>query len=224
MLPTPSEGRLKQSPEGIARGHDSLHVPLGQRRVDRQGECLVGSAFGLGQRRTAPELGQPVHGRLHRHPTVDPLAPQGSGERVPVRTAVARNPHDVLLVGVPVPAIGRADSAQLPVEIAGPLTTLSDLVVRRLGLTFLQHQQPVPLPDVEEPSHVGLPPEAVYDDNGRGPGSYGGFDSGRIEAVGHRMYVREDRKRTSECHRLGDLDVPEGRYDDLVTDSDAAWP
>jgi len=82
----------------------------------------------------------------------------------------------------------------------------------------------VPLAEREQSRHVGRSPESVYDNDGRRPRSYRRFDSGGVKAVADRMYVREHRKRTRECHRLGDLDVPEGRHDDLVTDSDAGGP
>jgi hypothetical protein len=64
----------------------------------------------------------------------------------------------------------------------------------------------------------------VYDNDNRCTRSYGVFDGRRVKAIADRVYVRENRKRPSECHRLGDLHVPEGRYDDLVTDSDAGGP
>ncbi|GGR97985.1 hypothetical protein GCM10010236_60810 [Streptomyces eurythermus] len=64
----------------------------------------------------------------------------------------------------------------------------------------------------------------MHDNDGRGAGSYGRLDRARGEAVGRRVYVGEHRERARQDHGLGDLDVPEGRYDDLVTDSDSGGP
>jgi hypothetical protein len=88
----------------------------------------------------------------------------------------------------------------------------------------LQHQKPVPLADTVQPREVGRPSETVHDNDSRGPRSYGGLDAGRIEAVRRRIYLGEHRKRTGQDHGLGNLYVPEGRYDDLVTDADAGSP
>nr|BFD82318.1 hypothetical protein StreXyl84_17190 [Streptomyces sp. Xyl84] len=55
--------------------------------------------------------------------------------------------------------------------------------------------------------------------DGRGPGSYGRFDGGRVEAVGRGVYVGEHRQRTHLDGRLGHLDIAERRNDDLITDS-----
>jgi hypothetical protein len=80
-----------------------------------------------------------------RHPTS--LRPQGAREGVPIGPPVARHPHDVLLIGVPVPTVGHPHAhSTSPVQVSGTLPTLRDLVVRRFGLALLQHQQPMPPP------------------------------------------------------------------------------
>jgi hypothetical protein len=82
----------------------------------------------------------------------------------------------------------------------------------------------MPLPDPEHPRHVGQPPESMYDNYRRRTRSYGRFDSGRVEAVRHRIYVGEHRQPTRQGDGLGDFHVPERRHDDLVTESDACGP
>jgi hypothetical protein len=125
---------------------------------------------------------------------------------------------------VPITAVGLAHTLQLPIEVSRPLPALSDFVVRRLGLPLLQHEQPVTLPQSVQRRDAGPPPESMYDHHGRGPRGHGRLDSGRVQAVAHRIYVGEHRKRTGQDNSLGDLDVPEGRHHDLVTDSDAGGP
>jgi hypothetical protein len=125
---------------------------------------------------------------------------------------------------VPIASFGRAHSPQSGVEISGPLPALRYLVARRLRLPVLQHQQPVPLPDLVQPRHVSSPAEPVYGYEGGRPRSHDRFHSGRFHAVRHRIYVREHRQRTGLGNGLGDLHVPEGRHDDLVTGSDAGRP
>lgn len=75
-----------------------------------------------------------------------------------------------------------------------------------------------------QPPDIRRPAEAVHDNDRRGARSYDRFDGGRVQAVRHRIDVGEHRKRTRQGDRSGDLHIPEGRHDDLVTDSDACGP
>ncbi len=162
-----------------------------------------------------------MHGRLHRHLAVNSPRPHGASEGIPVGPPVPGHAHDVLLVGVPVTPVGRPHTLQLRVQIGGPLPPLSNLVVRHLGLALFQYEQPVLLSDPVQPRDIGGPPEAVHDHDSRGTRGHDRLHGGRVQAVRHRIYVGEHRKRPRQDHGLGDLGVPEGRYDDLVADADA---
>lgn len=87
--------------------------------------------------------------------------------------------------------------------------TLPDLVVRRLRLALLQHQETVPLPSPPQPREISRPTEAVYGDDSHRPRSDDGIDGCGIEAVRGRVDIGEHRHRTGQAHGLGDLDVPE---------------
>ncbi|GAA2387672.1 hypothetical protein GCM10010378_30920 [Streptomyces viridochromogenes] len=61
------------------------------------------------------------------------------------------------------------------------------------------------------------------DDSGR-PRTDDRVHGSGVQAVRHRVYVGEHGQRTRQHHGFGQLDVPEGRYDDLVTDTYAGGP
>ena len=218
----PSEGRLQQPAERIARGHDPLHVPLRQRRRPRAAPASRRRpARSPGRRDVPPEPGHPVHRRLHRHPALDSLGPHGPGEGIPVGPPVPRHPHDVLLVGVPVTAVGRPHA---------PATARRD-------------RRPAPCAAPPRRTAPRTPPAPAPDSPCRCPTSRSRRDVGRSARIGVRQrrppsaesrrprQPRDPGSRSPDLcrrrpeaprpgHRLGDLDVPERRHDDLVTDSD----
>ena len=85
---------------------------------------------------------------------------------------------------------------------------LRDLVVRRLGPACCNTSSAVPLPELAQPPPVGRPPEAVYDNDGRGPRSYGRLDRGRVKAVTSTGSMSaKTGSAPAMTHGLGHFDV-----------------
>ncbi len=93
----------------------------------------------------------------------------------------------------PAQPTGVTDAGEPLVEKPRVCSALRHSVVAGTGFGLLQHEQPVPLTYAAQPRHIGRLAEAVDGDDRRGPRVDGGGHGLGCEAVGHRVYVGEDR-------------------------------